>query len=780
MGHLLAFRSVFPTALGGVLLLALSLGGCSTLGWPDRTSQSDTEGDANGSNGDTLGLSPAAELTCGASTPGDTRAPEATQVIDSYPCSNWDATGPEMTFSFRPETDTDVTASLSDISADQDLDIYLLEDRGNGPDAEACLLFGNDLASWEATAGQTYYVVVDGFLGTEGSFSLDLDCKEPGDSPADPPQPGDDDDSNGDDDDVTDGTCSANSVAECGQSLTADTTGHLATSDMDGYTCSGWDASGPEVVFSFHPSEECEATATLSFIAAGQDLDVYVLEDVGSGCTSDQCISYGNTSASWETAAGQSYYIVVDGYLGDAGGFTLDLSCTSSDPEPDPDPDPNPEPGADGTTSCGTSTTGDTNDGSNDADSYSCSIWDASGPELVFAFAATTTGDVTAALSAFQEGEDLDLYILDDDGNGVDPNACISYGNLATTFAATAGQDYYIVVDGYYGDAGTFSLDVTCAESSTPAIYDDMATCETTSSDNTNNGSSNVQSYSCSSWDASGPEIVYAFSSIESSNVTASLASIEAGQDLDLYILEDSGNGVDPSACLTFGDTEATWTSSAGGDYFIVVDGYNGAAGSFNLELTCPTGPAPEPPVSTEPFVDRTHCLDWNSASFTSPSGVMGLLSGIGINLADYSLLLSTTAADTSAGTIDMLGGSAQVGNCSQDLSAPTYDLTPTPGSLTGNHFSVGPVDMTMNLGASTLNVYDVVLSGDFSADGMTITNGTFDAELDIDPLNLPWGACLVVLDCHSCPGGQGNCITFSGEQVVFNDNGLGPLTPVP
>ena len=127
-----------------------------------------------------------------------------------------------------------------------------------------------------------------------------------------------------------------------------------------------------------------------------------------------------------------------------------------------------------------------------------------------------------------------------------------------------------------------------------------------------------------------------------------------------------------------------------------------------------------------------------------------------------------------------MLGGSAQVGTCDQDLNNSTYDLTANGGTLTGNHFSVGPVDMTMTLGSSTLDIYDVTVEGDFSADGMTITNGTFDAELDIDPLNLPWGTCLVVLNCHDCPSGTGTCITFSGEQVVLNDNGLGPLTPVP
>jgi hypothetical protein len=41
-------------------------------------------------------------------------------------------------------------------------------------------------------------------------------------------------------------------------------------------------------------------------------------------------------------------------------------------------------------------------------------------------------------------------------------------------------------------------------------------------------------------------------------------------------------------------------------------------------------------------------------------------------------------------------------------------------------------------------------------------------------------GACFV-LTCVPCPSNAANdCAAFLAEDIVFNNNGLGPLTPVP
>lgn len=91
--------------------------------------------------------------------------------------------------------------------------------------------------------------------------------------------------------------------------------------------------------------------------------------------------------------------------------------------------------------------------------------------------------------------------------------------------------------------------------------------------------------YPCAGWDASGPEAVYTFT--PASNGTVALSLLDTTVDLDLYVLEGSCR---EDRCITFGDTTVSLTGTAGTEYFIVVDGYGGAEGSFILHANCPAG----------------------------------------------------------------------------------------------------------------------------------------------------------------------------------------------
>ena len=92
----------------------------------------------------------------------------------------------------------------------------------------------------------------------------------------------------------------------------------------------------------------------------------------------------------------------------------------------------------------------------------------------------------------------------------------------------------------------------------------------------------NVSSYGCRPyWNESGPEAVYRLELEASQPVTATLLSASA--DLDLFFLRFSN----PSSCLAAGD--AFLSQRAGpGIYFLAVDGYQGAAGSFTFRIDCP------------------------------------------------------------------------------------------------------------------------------------------------------------------------------------------------
>ena len=97
-----------------------------------------------------------------------------------------------------------------------------------------------------------------------------------------------------------------------------------ATALTEAYACSDWDESGPESTYVFTPDVSGEVTVGLTDLAAGIDLDVFVLE---AGCPAEDCLAFGDATATFTAEAGVTYHLVVDGYEGAAGVYTLELHC---------------------------------------------------------------------------------------------------------------------------------------------------------------------------------------------------------------------------------------------------------------------------------------------------------------------------------------------------------------------------------------------------------------------------------------------------------------------
>ena len=91
----------------------------------------------------------------------------------------------------------------------------------------------------------------------------------------------------------------------------------------------------------------------------------------------------------------------------------------------------------------------------------------------------------------------------------------------------------------------------------------------------------NVNTYGCNSWLQSGPEKVFVLQTTQTGTITASLSNLTA--DLDVIILDACSE----SNCLAEGNNTATIANASPGQYFIVVDGYQGAAGNFTLTVNC-------------------------------------------------------------------------------------------------------------------------------------------------------------------------------------------------
>jgi len=148
--------------------------------------------------------------------------------------------------------------------------------------------------------------------------------------------------------------------------------------------------------------------------------------------------------------------------------------------------------------------------------------------------------------------------------------------------------EYYIVMDTKDGIdedsiAGRFYLDITevdnCA-SATPIACGDII------NDDTATGSNDLSGY-CNDFTYTGTEKIYQLDLIEEMTIDVSLR--EMSDNLDLFIIDNTCRLDECVASSTngIGEDEAIQMILSAGTYFIVVDGQNGASGTYELSITC-------------------------------------------------------------------------------------------------------------------------------------------------------------------------------------------------
>ena len=108
------------------------------------------------------------ELTCGSSHRWATDAPGATQNSRGYDCTRRDTWGPEITYNFIAPNNADVYVRLDDGADNEFLDIYAIDQNGR------CIADGTRDASFIASAGQSFALVVDGRHPTD--YKIDVRC----------------------------------------------------------------------------------------------------------------------------------------------------------------------------------------------------------------------------------------------------------------------------------------------------------------------------------------------------------------------------------------------------------------------------------------------------------------------------------------------------------------------------------------------------------------------------------------------------------------------------
>jgi len=133
---------------------------------------------------------PVAFLSCGVPVYGDSSDPNFghTTVIDFYSVSVGNYSGPEVAYAWRAQTSEEVTWRLVDATPTEvNHDLFVLHGEPTCT-ADAVVVRGFNSVTFDAVAGEIYFLLVDGFDGDAGPYTVELDCNgapvDPGTPPA--------------------------------------------------------------------------------------------------------------------------------------------------------------------------------------------------------------------------------------------------------------------------------------------------------------------------------------------------------------------------------------------------------------------------------------------------------------------------------------------------------------------------------------------------------------------------------------------------------------------
>ena len=556
------------------------------------------------------------------------------------------------------------------------------------------------------------------------------------------------------------------------QHVTGDTSSaHGEFSGLSGSdTCGG---SGPDIFYSLHLTAAARITATVTATGAGA-ADYVPVVDLLASCADTAGLSCGGdgqsnaaTDDNFSVAAGD-YILVVDGYGGSAGTFTLDV--TASAPVTPPANDI-----CTGATALNVHTAGDhvsvTGDTSVSFDNYSSPVCSQNGSkgDLFYAINLTAKSSLHVDVQA-ASGSNIDPILglipscvatteLVCVGGNVLPGNSLDIGSLA------AGN-YILVVDGDTAN-GAFTLNVS-AGAAAAAPSNDVCASATALTAVTGPGTSATvtgttigaaddgDSLVCGG-ETPGGDVFYAFTLTADSHLTATLDLTDGGNSLGVLallpgctLLADGGGELacvgpttDPSqTVLNVNDLHA-------GNYILAVDNVDLLASNFNLKVAA-TAAIPPP---TNDLCSAATVL----TTLTGP-GTSAAASGTTVDAANdnggsicgtqargsdvYYKFTTTAAADFTATLVDADGNAVGLLSLDSACGASATDLgcagpgqqDPTTSVLSLYALPAGTYVLTVanydtHTSAFTLNVSlttaSAVPANDVCSNAIALTKGT-------------------------------------------------------
>lgn len=366
--------------------------------------------------------------------------------------------------------------------------------------------------------------------------------------------------------------CTAPRVIACGDRLSLNSPNSVSP-NVTRYGCSAGASFGNERVLQFtNPAFNDVSVALTVPPPRKNEFDLFFL---GAGaCNEHLCLAGGGGALALPILPPGDYQIVIDGRTAsDNGPFEVTVACSAKGGTASCQPPGSP--GVPGLTS-----------GASHWSLYaSCASPSLDGPEFVHEVSFTAPGNLRAVLT-HDPAIDLDLVVLGPDTFDA-PNHCLAWGDDAVTVFGPPSGTYYVMVEGRpggtLGGAGDFELSVACdVLLDCSGVAADLL-CSTATVGDTSGSPNRVEQYACSTEPLSGGEAVYRFHNDSPRDVSFVLSGTPG---LTLQLLAD---GCDEAGCLKQADDRLVYRQLPAGDYLVVVDGRNAAAGPFSLMPICST-----------------------------------------------------------------------------------------------------------------------------------------------------------------------------------------------
>jgi hypothetical protein len=481
-------------------------------------------------------------------------------------CASEYAEGPDVFFAVTPTADGLLSATLT-AEYDSVLAVWTgtcdsLSEVGCNDQAST---FDPEHVALAVKKGTTYYVEVGAYGTGSGGFTLELSHTPP----------------------PTNDTCAtAHAIPlDPGQkTLSAGTVG--AADDVT--TSCPTAGKGGDVMYAVTPS----ATGKLGVHVSGTyDAMVVVETKCGDATTALGCSDATGTSSenlSVAVEAGKTYYLVIDGYAGE-GTFdlSLDLALPPVNDRCETAEKLDLDPGQkviNGSTAAA-------------ADDYVASCGGTGAGDTVYAVTPSVSGKITVRL--LPTGYNSVIYVQSMCGDKSSSVACDDTGNAdeedSVVVDVDAAKTYFLIVDGAGTDGGAYKLTLdyvgvppndTCAA---PAHVDLVKGTPITLSGDTTVAKNDLTARRGGG--GTGGDVVYEVVPSADGTLTVTVAA-KSGYDPVVYAGDtscaDASNLGCKDATGVAGTEKLTFAVKAATKYWVVVDGYQGQNGAFDVTFDLP------------------------------------------------------------------------------------------------------------------------------------------------------------------------------------------------